>query len=136
MYGISDTAIDYVRERATANMRSTCRIERVQKPVFDKNAGRATPGTKLLIYEGICRIWETTGGSPILIGEDDVVMQGTQLSIPWDIDPVPITDDEVQILTSPMDTAMVGKRFVIDSSAKFGEMRPTRRFSVRGYQKR
>jgi hypothetical protein len=62
-------------------------------------------------------------------------MQSTQLSIPWNTSPVPRKDDEVEIITSPQDPEMVGKRFVIDSSAKTGELRATRRFSVRGYQK-
>jgi hypothetical protein len=134
VYPISQTAIDYVRRTATSIMISTCRIERVNKPSFNTDTGRAVPGSKTTIYEGPCRIWEVSGGAPILVSEDEVTMQSTQLSIPWNASPVPERNDEVEILTSP-DPAVVGKRFVIDTSAKAGEMRATRRFAVRGYQK-
>lgn len=131
---ISDLAINYVRAKAESNMYSTCRIERVTKPSFNQTTGTATPGSKTTIYEGKCRIWEVTGGAPVLIAEEDVVMQATQLSIPWNVSTIPVRNDEVQILSSRSDAHLVGKRFVIDSSAKAGEMRPTRRFSVRGVQ--
>jgi hypothetical protein len=132
---ISQYAINVVRERATDVMRYECRIERVKKPSFNQATGTAIPGSKTVIYEGKCRLWEVSGGGPIMIGEDDVVMQNTQLSIPWDTSPVPERDDEVEITAAPTDGYAVGKRYVIDSSAKAGELRATRRFTVRGYQK-
>lgn len=117
-------------------MVATCRIERVNPPTFDQNSGTAVPGSRVTIYQGKCRIWEVAGGAPVVVGEDDVVMQSTQLSIPYAVSVLPKKDDEVQILSHPTDPHMVGKRFVIDSSAKAGEMRATRRFAVRGYQER
>lgn len=133
---ISGYAINYVRDRATATMRYTCRIERVNPPVFDNVTGTATSGTRSLIYEGPCRVWEVAGGGAVVVGEDDIIMQSTQLSIPWSASPVPRKEDEVTITIAPTDAEMVGKRFVIDSSAKAGELRATRRFAVRGYQQR
>lgn len=70
-----------------------------------------------------------------MIGEDDIVMQNTQLSLPWSVNPVPKRDDEVEITSAPSDAEIVGKRFVIDSGSKAGEFRATRRFAVRGYEK-
>jgi hypothetical protein len=131
---ISNAAISYVRAKASENMSSTCRIERVTKPTFNQGTGVATPGTKTTIYEGKCRIYEVTGGAPVVIAEDDITMQATQLSSPWDVSVLPVRNDEVQILTSRTDAHLVGKRFVIDSSAKAGELRATRRFAVRGVQ--
>jgi hypothetical protein len=64
-----------------------------------------------------------------MVGEDEVPLQATQLSIPWNADPVPRRDDEVEVLTSD-DPAMVGKRFRIMDVAKAGDLRPTRRFTV------
>lgn len=132
---ISQAAIDFMRSRATEVMSYQCKIERVQLPSFDESTGKATSGGRITVYIGPCRIWEVSGGGPIMIGEDDIVMQNTQLSIPWGVDPVPKRDDEVEITSSHSDTEIVGKRFVIDSSAKAGELRATRRFSVRGYEK-
>lgn len=136
VYGISSRARDYVRNRATGVMQSTCRIERVNPPSFDQSTGRATSGSREVIYEGVCRLWEVSGGGMTVVNEDEIVMQNTQLSIPWDASPVPRKEDEVVITSSNTDSAVVGKRFVIDSSAKAGELRATRRFAVRGYQKR
>ena len=133
-YPISELAKAFVRQRATDVMAYTCRIERVHKPSFDQASGTAVPGSRVTIYEGKCRIWEVTGGAPVVIADDEITMQSTQLSIPWDTPQVPKRDDEVEILTSPEDHTLVGKRFVIDSNAKAGELRATRRFAVRGYQ--
>lgn len=132
--GISPRALEYVRARASSVMQATCRIERVNKPSFDQASGTATAGSRTTIYEGKCRIWEASGGGPIMIGEEDIDMQSTQLSIPWDTHPVPIRHDEVLILSHNTDPDLVGKRFMIDSSAKAGELRATRRFLIRGYQ--
>jgi hypothetical protein len=116
-------------------MQASCRIERVTPPTFDQASGTATAGGRTLIYEGPCRLWEVSGGAPVVVGEDDIVMQSTQLSIPWDVPVVPKKDDEVVITAHPTDQYVVGKRFVIDSSAKAGDLRATRRFAVRGYQR-
>lgn len=129
------TALAYVRDKATENMGYTCRIERVKKPSFDQTTGTATHGEKNTIYEGPCRVWELSGGGPVIIAEDEVTMQNTQLSIPWSTTPIPDRNDEVQILSADDDDDMVGRRFVIDSSARAGEFRATRRFAIRGYQK-
>lgn len=133
--GISSRAIDYVRQRAESVMGYTCRIERVQRPSFNQTTGRSVPGSRDTIYEGRCRVWEVSSGAPVLVAEDEVTMQTTQLSIPWNASPVPERDDEVVIIDADDDEYMIGKRFVIDSSAKAGELRATRRFQVRGYQK-
>lgn len=132
---ITQNAINYVRSKATSVLSSECVIERVTRPTYDDTTGTATTGSRTTIYEGPCRVWEVTSGAPILVAEDEVIMQSTQLSIPWDTDPLPNHNDEVEITASRTDTQMVGKRFVIDSSAKAGEMRATRRFAVRVMQR-
>lgn len=132
---ISPWAVQYVRSRATAVMQYTCRIERVQKATYDENTLVAAPGGRTTIYEGVCRVWEVSGGAPIVIAESDIVLQDTQLSIPWNVSPLPKRNDEVLILTAPTDTALVGKRFQIKTSAKAGELRATRRFSVISMEK-
>lgn len=133
--GISSRALDYVRSRAENIMQATCRIERVLKPTFDQSTGNATAGGRQTIYEGPCRIWEVSGGNVVMVGEDEVSMQNTQLSIPWDVDPVPIKYDQVQILAHNTDDSLIGKRFEILSGAKAGELRATRRFAIQGYQR-
>lgn len=134
--GISKRARSYVRRRATAGMYSTCRIERVGQVAWDNVTNIVTPGDRTVVYEGVCRVWEVSGGSPLQIANtDEVVLQTTNLSIPWDTYPVPEEDDEVLILTSEVDEQLVGKRYRILTSAKAGDLRATRRFVVQGVNK-
>ena len=127
---ISEYARSYVRGRATEVMEYTCVIERVQRPSYDEDTLHATPGSRETIYQGVCRVWEVSGPSAVVLGETDIQMMSTQLSIPWDTPEVVRKDDEVKILSAPQDPQMVGRRFQIQSVAKAGELRATRRFSV------
>lgn len=130
MLPISDAAVAYIREKATDTMVYTCKIERVNLPGFDQSSGRATPGSRELIYEGQCRVWEVSGSGVTVVNEDEIVTQSTQLSLPYEVDPIPKRKDEVLITDSGSDPSMVGRRFVITSHAMAGDLRPTRRFTV------
>lgn len=131
---ISARARSYVRNRATAQMNYWCSIERITGPNLDETTLRATSGGREIIYEGICRIWEVTGGGTFAVAEEEYALQTTNLSIPWDTDPVPQRDDEVEILEAPTDADMVGRRYRILDVAKAGELRATRRFQIQGIQ--
>jgi hypothetical protein len=134
--GISKRARAYVRRRATAGMLSTCQIERVGGVSWDGTTNLVTAGERTIIYEGPCRIWEVSGGGPFTVADDDnTILQTTNLSIPWDTEPVPEHNDEIVILSSQVDDQMVGKRYRIISSAKTGDLRATRRFVVQGVNK-
>lgn len=124
-----DRAIQAVRSRALLFMTSTVQIRKAVKPTFDINTGRAASGSGALVYEGLARIWEVTQGGSVVVGEDDVNLENTQLSIPWNISPVPQKGDLVKVLTSD-DANLVGRVFAIRSAAKSGLLRPTRRFNV------
>lgn len=114
-------------------MFSTCKIERVEEPVWNGSTNLVTAGNRSIVYEGPCRVWEVSGGSPFTVADDEVaVIQNTQLSIPWDTYPVPERNDEVVITASQVDDQMVGKRYRIISAAKAGDLRATRRFLVQG----
>lgn len=134
--GVSKRSRGYVRRKATQEMLSTCQIERVDKPVWDPGTNLVTAGDRSIIYTGVCRIWEVSGGSPLEVASDIVIVQSTNLSIPWDVDPVPRIDDELQILSSIVDEALVGKRYRIVSSSLAGDLRATRRFNIQGIEDR
>lgn len=132
--GVSQRALDYVRSRATGVMQAQCKIVRVTGPSFDQATGRATTGTRSTIYQGRCRVWEVVGGgTPMLIGEEEVEVDNTQLSLPFDVNPVPKRYDQVEITAHATDPSMVGKRFEINSGAMAGDLRATRRFSIRRF---
>jgi len=131
---ISAEARRYVRTRATEVMEYTCQITRGSAPEgYNEDTLIYTPaGLAEVIYEGICRIWEVTNASSVVVGDMDVYQVNTNLSIPWDAVVNIKRYDEVEILTAPQDSLMVGKRFEIQSGAKAGELRATRRYEVTG----
>lgn len=134
--GISKRARAYVRRRATVGMFTTCQIERVSEGNWNSNTNLVMAGARSIVYEGPCRIWEVSGGSSFVVADDEeTLLQTTNLSIPWDVDPVPERNDEVVVLSSLVDDQMVGKRYRILSSAKAGDLRATRRFVVQGVNK-
>lgn len=130
-YPISARAKKFVRDRATAVMLYECKIERVVPPTFDNVTLIGSSGTRTLVYEGVCRLWEVSGGSAVVLGDTDLIVQTTNLSIPWDVSVLPRRNDEVLITGAPgEDPFVIGKRYQIQTSAKAGEMRATRRFEV------
>jgi Family of unknown function (DUF6093) len=131
---ISAEARQWVRARATEVMEYTCRITRGDRPEgYDEETLVFTPdGLAEVIYEGICRIWEVANTSSIMVGDVDIYQTNTNLSIPWDTPAIVKRYDEVTILTAPQDSQMVGKRYEIQTVAKAGELRATRRFEVSG----
>lgn len=126
---ITARARAYVRRRATQHMLYTVRVERVTPPSFDEVSLHATAGSRTTVYEGVGRVWEITGSTTINIGEADLDIQSTQLSLPWNA-PLLKKNDEVLVTVAPTDAAMVGKRYQIQSSAKAGDLRATRRYAI------
>lgn len=131
---ISTHAIDYVRGQATAVMTTTCQIfsREVPEAYDEETLVYTAAGLAEMVYEGVCRIWELAGGSSFVVSETDIYQQSTQLSIPWDTTAVIKRYDEVIIVDDPNDPQMAGKRYEIQTVAKAGAMRATRRFEVTG----
>jgi Family of unknown function (DUF6093) len=132
------TARNYVRSRVTAEfMNYECRVERVAYSSYDETTLHSVSATREIIYEGPCRLWEVPGAATVLVGESDLQVESTQLSLPWDINPVPKRNDEVIITGSAEeeDSTILGKRFQIQTSAKAGELRPSRRYTVSAVQR-
>lgn len=135
-YPISKRAKKFVRNRATAVMKYDCRIERIKPAVYDEVDLTMTPPDHQTIYEGPCRLWGTSeDGMAIALGDTDHVIQTVRLSIPWDVAVVPQRNDEMEILSSHTDPAVVGKRYQIQSSSKAGELRASRTFVVKAMEK-
>jgi len=131
---ISAYARQWVRNRATAVMEYTCRIERSGVPEgYDEDTLIYTAeGVATVVYEGVCRIWEVASAQSVVVGDTDIYQMNTNLSIPWDTPEEVKRYDQVTILTAPQDSQMVGKRYEIQTVAKAGELRATRRFEVTG----
>jgi hypothetical protein len=136
---VSPYARAYARAHATAHMYYTVRIERMSLGVFDQVGGGIVPAVKALIYTGPARIWTVTGPQVIAVGEDEMSMTQTNLSIPWDADPVPHRDDIATVVDyNPHggfgDQALIGKTFRVLDVQYGGQMYATRRMSVQAIE--
>lgn len=131
---ITSYALQYVRSRAAGVMMGyTCRAERITQGGHDDDTLVYTPGSREVLYEGVCRVWEISGANVVGLGDTDAELDisTTQISLPWD-SPLLKKNDEIVITAADTDEQMVGKRFQVQSSAKAGELRATRRYSVTG----
>lgn len=126
---ITGRARTYVRTRAAREMSYVVVAERVTRPDYDTDSLAGIPGTRETLFESSARIWEITGGTSINIGESDLDIQSVQISMPWDTELLK-KNDEIRVVEAPLDSVMVGKRYQVQSSAKAGDLRATRRYSV------
>lgn len=125
--GLTSRSTSIVRRMATAQMLQTCRIERIAAPTYD-NTLHASPGSRAVIYSGICRIWEQKSPSMVRITNTDFLAYQTVLSLPWDTPASIRLLDEVEILTTPTDDSWLGARFRIQTLMQGGQLRPTRSY--------
>jgi len=126
---ISPTSQAYIRKRATALMHDACTIYKPGKPVLDRNTGKTVTGPPTVKYTGPCRIWEVSAGQQMLMGDEQITLTQTYLSLPFDA-PVPEEDDTVQILQAD-DTNLVGKTVSVISTVHGGGLRASRKLLVR-----
>lgn len=96
--------------------------------VTDRSTGKAQRVVKTLKYEGVCRFWEVLGGQQALVGDQQIVMSSSYLSLPFDA-PVPESDDVVKI-TKSVDPDLEGRVVRIVSVVRGGGLRASRRFLV------
>lgn len=129
MVGISKFAASYVRRRTTERMDDTCRIWTPGKPVLNRNTGTSSRAAEETKYEGPCRFWEVPVSSQVILGEEQVVVTQTFLSLPFDA-PVPESDDIIKI-TGSADPDLVGRTVSVISIMRGGGLRASRRFLVR-----
>ena len=126
---VSDRARAYIQSRAELQMDFTVVVERVTPASYDETTLIATAGERSVLYSGKARIWEASGASQLVIADGEYDIQSTQISFPAGA-PLFRKNDEIGVTAAPGDQALVGKRFQIQSSAKAGALRPTRRYAV------
>lgn len=120
----------YLRDRANDLLTDTCRITRGTEHVLDPDTNEYSQPEGELVYEGPCRLWATQPGAAIQLGSENISVDVSMLSLPWNIDPIPEMEDLVEMLTSP-DPDVVGRTLTLGSPARGGNLRATRRFTVK-----
>ena len=128
---ISPRAKAYVRRAAEAQFTCTVRIFTPTDPTLDTNTGLYTSVEGAETYNGPARIWSVDGGQLIEVGEGDYAFQSTYCSIPWDHQPIPQVDQQVEVVASD-DPGLVGRAFRIMSVDGGGQARATRRMQITG----
>jgi|SRR5690606_35677725 len=110
-------------------MEDTCRIYRPGAMVIDPDNDSAKRGDADIKYEGKCRFWEVQAGSPVVIGDQQVTVTQSYLSLPFD-SYVPEQDDIVLIIASA-DSDLVGRTVQVVATVRGGGLRASRKFQVR-----
>lgn len=124
---ISPFAASYVRKRTTEHMVDRCRIWKPGDVVVDDD-GSAHRDESQLKYEGPCRFWEVNAGQQIVVGDQQISMTQSYLSLPFD-SIIPEQDDVVQI-TESVDSDLVGRVVNITGVVRGGGLRASRKFTV------
>jgi hypothetical protein len=132
---VSPWARSYARRHATAHMYYTVAITRMVAGAFDEATGGITSQIGVAVYQGPARIWTVAGPMVISSGEDQMSFSQTNMSIPWDTDPVPRRDDIASVLDYQLrdgfgDPALLGRHFRILDVQLGGQMYAARRMSV------
>jgi hypothetical protein len=126
---VSPTAQAYIRRRASELMADECRIFKPQKPVLDRNTGKTVTPSPVTKYEGPCRYWEVQSGQQISVGDEQLTLTQSYLSLPYDA-PVPESDDIVEI-TKSVDSTLQGTTVAVISITRGGGLRGSRKLLVR-----
>lgn len=111
---ISESDLNELRAFQRELMESSCVIRRpdqADEKVLDENTGEYGEPTYTVVYEGVCRVSTTRGGTPISVGHEVVMWQSTDIYVPYDA-PMPRVDDIV-VLTAAPDPSLVGQSFVV-----------------------
>ncbi len=126
---ISPFSRAYLRKRSTELMTDTCVAYRAGGPTLDRNTFRSTRATGTSKYTGPCRYWAVQEGAQVLMGDEQVTVTETFVSLPFDA-PELESDDIVQI-TSSDDPTLVGTTVAVIGASGGGGLRGSRRYSVR-----
>ena len=130
MLTVSSFARTYVRNRATLHMVATVAIYRHEDGSFDPVTGMLSSQSGRVIYTGKGRIWYASSGSVTVMGDADIDIIDTYLSIPFATRAVPRRDDVAVVVKSETDPDMVGRAWRIMSADGGGLMNATRKMAM------
>ena len=96
---------------AKGNMLTTVRITRDTPDAFDRNAGRMTPGTPVLVYEGPARMYAVSGGTTYNLGDEPQEYGTSYVSVPIEASR-PQVQDTIRVLDHT-DASLVNRRYKV-----------------------
>lgn len=131
MLTASTLARKYVRNRVEAQMTSRVTIYRNAEPTFDPETGIYTSHKGDPVYTGKARIYGVDGSGVTQVGEATFVNRVTYITIPATTERVPRADDVV-VITSSIDSDLVGRAMRVISVDGGSVLFPARRLQVSG----
>lgn len=109
-------------------MTDTCIIYKASGATLDRTNFKTTRTIGTSRYTGPCRYWEAQAGNQVLLGDEEVTITQTFLSLPFNA-PIPEHDDIVEITQSD-DPTLVGTTVAVVGVAQGGGLRGSRVLSV------
>lgn len=109
---VSQRAREYVRKRAQDHMTATVSLYRSADVTFSDTTGVSTTPTRTAYYTGKCRIWSLNTGSSVVIGDTDIAVADTVISIPFG-SAEPKIDDMAVVSDNPPDPTLEDQAFII-----------------------
>lgn len=129
MVRISPFGRSYVRKRAAELMSDQCRIFKPGPVEIDNTTGQAYRTTEVVKYEGKCRFYEVQAGQQIIVGDEQITMTQSYLTLPFN-SVIPESDDIIEITASD-DVDLVGRTVEVISVVRGGGLRASRKLAVR-----
>jgi hypothetical protein len=104
------------RRSSEAIMKDTCRITRSGgRPVYDPETEQTTVPTPSTVYEGKCKVQQTSMTSQTTeAGSQVVELYATRVDVPMSVVDVKV-DDDIEIVTSLLDARLVGAHSRVDT---------------------
>lgn len=114
-------------------MTSQVSIYRHEDGVLDPMTGIIVSSHGSLVYTGKARIWYAQSGNIVLLGDADINLMDTYLSIPWAVGIIPHRDDVVVVESCQDDPDLEGAGFRIMNNDGGGLMNATRKFALQTF---
>lgn len=134
----TDTIARLARKYTEANMTATVRIARMDEPTEGTDADWSNTATQLRItYQGRARLWSVSGGSEQDYGDESTAFSSTFISVPLTVDdePVDVMVDDLVIMVSHLDPAVVARTFRVMDVDAGGQFPAARRLQVTSVQR-
>lgn len=131
-YNVSGRSVAYVRDRIQSLM--TCRVSIYDSGnrILNPDTGRVTTSLTNPWYTGKARIWESSTGATVMMGDAAVTLMQTNISIPIDSG-MPKKDQIVVVHSAPQDTDLEGRAFRVIAVDGGGQIGAARRMTVTAY---
>lgn len=121
----------YVRARALADMLDTIRIVRTGRGTLDETTLQMGMTSLSIVYEGEARIATASGGGVVMVADETLDTQNTNIYVPYQV--VAQQDDVVLVLSDQSDTDNVSRAFRVMDVDNGGLLRMARTLTCTGY---